>query len=447
MVEVEVISEEVVKPSSPTPPHLRTYKVSLLDQNAPTSHEPIIFFYPRRGRVVMDERVDQLKHSLSETLTRFYPLAGRFVDRLCIDCNDQGALFYTARIHCSLADVLSQPHIDLESLRQFLPVYVLSEQVYQVAIQVNLFTCGGLAISVFVFHKVIDATTMTSFFTCWSSIHRGSQVDSDSDCTSAASLFPPNESLPTDLTLMKATSLFREGKCIIQRYVFTAEALSAMKAKSTSQRVPNPTRIEALTCFLWKHGMAASRATWGGSPQPSILCCIVDLRRRLVPLLSKNAIGNILWKVITQCDKEESLQLDKLVAKLRATLKKTRDGIASKLQGEMGYYQTCKLLEEFRNTCARYKDVLNPYALSSLCNMGLNQVDFGWGKPIWVSSAGGEVDSDMKNFVRLMDGVGKDEIDAWVALDKREMLELERDPEFLALATPNPGIPILFSTL
>jgi hypothetical protein len=82
-MEVEIISKECIKPSSPTPPSLKTYKLSLLDQVVPSAYIPMIFFYPMNKSIshsvvdIVSQRSHLLKQSLSNTLTRFYPFAGK----------------------------------------------------------------------------------------------------------------------------------------------------------------------------------------------------------------------------------------------------------------------------------------------------------------------------------------------------------------------------------
>ena len=44
-MEVEIISSESIKPSSPTPKHLKTHKLSLLDQFIPSIYIPMVLFY------------------------------------------------------------------------------------------------------------------------------------------------------------------------------------------------------------------------------------------------------------------------------------------------------------------------------------------------------------------------------------------------------------------
>ena len=109
MMNVEIISEEMIKPSSPTPHHLRTHKRSFPYQLAPTIYIPIILFcQPNNGHDDVDHRQLQkfcrLKKSLEQTLNRFYPLAGTLKeDQYSIDCNDEGVRFYEARVACKLS--------------------------------------------------------------------------------------------------------------------------------------------------------------------------------------------------------------------------------------------------------------------------------------------------------------------------------------------------------
>ncbi|KAL7193800.1 hypothetical protein ACSBR2_025433 [Camellia fascicularis] len=119
-MEVELISKEIIKPSSSTPPHLRTLRLSLLDQNAGLSYTPVILYYPKRdANFNVDEKlINQLKDSLSETLALFYLLAGRVEDRLTIDCNNEGILFSIAR------ELLTAQSPNLQSLGYLLPYYV-----------------------------------------------------------------------------------------------------------------------------------------------------------------------------------------------------------------------------------------------------------------------------------------------------------------------------------
>ncbi|OVA06426.1 Transferase [Macleaya cordata] len=125
-MKVEVLLRESIKPSSPTPHHLRTFNLSFLDQIAPPIYVPLIFFYASDGdgnNKMEACRRDVLKKSLSEILTRYYPLSGRIKeDSFIIDCNDDGVDYLEARVHNNcrpVSEFIQNPDVHL--LKQFLP--------------------------------------------------------------------------------------------------------------------------------------------------------------------------------------------------------------------------------------------------------------------------------------------------------------------------------------
>ncbi|GKB04348.1 vinorine synthase-like protein [Tanacetum coccineum] len=111
-MEVEIISKESIKPTAPTPLHLKTFELSILDQLIMPPYVPIILYYPNHtGDTIFQalERSVSLKKSLSKTLTQFYQLAGMIKNDLSIDCNDVGANYVLALVHCRLDDFLRDP--------------------------------------------------------------------------------------------------------------------------------------------------------------------------------------------------------------------------------------------------------------------------------------------------------------------------------------------------
>ncbi|KAA0044622.1 salutaridinol 7-O-acetyltransferase-like [Cucumis melo var. makuwa] len=155
-MEVKVLSKENVMPSSPTPPHLKTFQLSLLDQFSPVLYAPLIIFYPMdnkddpRHHQSHEELMATLKSSLSKTLSHFYLLAGRIVDK-SIRCSDEGAVFIEATVSCSMSEILKQPNN--EFLMKLIPCSERCtkpiEEYAHVIVQANVFDCGGIAICYF----------------------------------------------------------------------------------------------------------------------------------------------------------------------------------------------------------------------------------------------------------------------------------------------------------
>ncbi|KAK3414561.1 hypothetical protein EUGRSUZ_H00425 [Eucalyptus grandis] len=353
MVEIEVTSREAIKPSSPTPHHLKTFDLCLLDQMTLMYYAPVVFFYPTdqfcTPSLPIERAPSTLKESLPEALARFYPLAGRLNrNNLCVDCNDAGILYVEARACGSLLEFIESPDIGL--LDEFLPLHGLApephEEAFLLGIQVSVFPCGGIVIGTSSSHKVIDGTTLSAFLRTWAAIAAGRPDQAmRAECTAAATLFPRSEVMPSNAQVWIGIPFVKPGKSSARRFLFDTKALSTLKELARSKNVPNPTQVEALTGFLWKYAMRASRA-----------------------------VGSV----------------------------------------------------RSRNDC---------YTFVSWCGMGFNEVDFGLGRPRWIS-AGNVGDDAFKNVVILVDTWSGDGTEVWIVLEEREMGLLENDGEFREFASP-----------
>lgn len=131
--------------------------------------------------------------------------------------------------------------------------------------------------------------------------------------------------------------------------------------------------------------MDASTKVWE-SQQPSTLTQMVDLRRRMVPPLSEYSVGNIFWMAHHDASVDEEVCVDGLAVLLRKAVNKTREAFVPKVQSISKCDKAIQeFLEDEKDRYDNSKKLINPFEFTSWINMGLNQVDFGWGKPIWVS--------------------------------------------------------------
>lgn len=166
VVKIDIITREIIKPSSPTLQHLRFMKLSLLDQLNFTMSTPILFFYPNKIQNIK-QKSQLLKSSLSKTLTLFYPLAGKLKDHSFIHCNDHGVEFVEALVDCPMTDIFQNP--DNFLLEKFISVDLnsIESSFKDVVIQANFFTCGGLTIGVSLSHKIAYAASLVTFLMAW----------------------------------------------------------------------------------------------------------------------------------------------------------------------------------------------------------------------------------------------------------------------------------------
>ncbi|PON64742.1 Transferase [Parasponia andersonii] len=437
-MKLEIIKRETVKPSTPTPSHLKTYKLSFVDQLSPAVYGRIIYFYTGLQNDVAapysggsnERRSKQLKKSLSETLARFYPVAGTVTDdNLTVECNDKGAQYVEARFSGLLSAFLEQP-ASLEILQQFFPAKVKSPEAGTwplLLVQATFFDCGGLALGICTSHKLIDAPTMGILMKSWAqtSSSRSSDQPVVEPAFNAASYFPPR-----DLTCLKMPPVeMNKVECETKRFVFDKPKIMVLKAKVSGE----PSRVQAVTALIWKCAMAASRMHSRVPVNKFYLSQAIDIRKRAEPPLPENLIGNVVGIVLVQITNNgHDAELQDLVAVLKKGMREFTENNAKRLGGDEASEVVFESLKEGGNLMVR--NDTNGLIFTSLCNAQLYEtIDFGWGKPIWVTVP---VATGGSNFVTLMD-TKCGGVEAWVTLTKEDMATFETNPELLEFAYPS----------
>ncbi|KAK6131053.1 hypothetical protein DH2020_035206 [Rehmannia glutinosa] len=414
----------------------------MLDQISPSALLNYILYFPCTIEITDPESfstqtTEQLKHSLSLILTRFYPLAGRVnIDGQSIICNDQGVPFLVAKFPGQKLSDHLPPNPNLISRRRLIPCDAdqVSPGPSVARIQANYFDCGGVAIGVIFWHKVLDGISICNFLNSWAAATtRGLSNDAAWPNYIAQYLFPHREDPPGRPGFLTIT---KNGKSVRRRYVFDALSISELKAKS-SVLVQRPTRVEVVSALIWKCFMAVSLAN---NCSASVVSHVVNLRRRAEPPFPSECFGNFIG--FTAATNENNIEKDHGLAHL---VRKIRDGI-SKIDGDYinrmygdeglsGYRQNLRL------TWSDVPEGADVLKITSWCGFGLyTSADFGWGKPVWLASCdtGCDSGSPFSNVVWLMDTRDGDGIEAWVTLDENYMSVFNDVEDLRALACINP---------
>ncbi|XP_030542088.1 stemmadenine O-acetyltransferase-like [Rhodamnia argentea] len=426
-VQVEVISKDTIKPSSPTPDHLRHYKLSFLDQIQVPVFMPLALFFPRDDGTSLDEKRSRIKRSLAEALAKFYPLAGRVRDNTYVDCNDEGALYVEARVRCELSDILENPVPRV--MNRFFPCELDDVQDLAVAVQVNFFECGGLALSLLISHKVADALSFFTFLNAWAAAARGDPGITD-PCFNSSELFPP-----INLSGFQASTGIVKDNMSTRRFVFDAATIASLReqfadltnvAAAADQPRRRPTRVEALSSFLWSRYMASTQPIEARGNKIYTVLHAVNLRTRMEPPMSERHFGNISRLAITVPTVDAGGY--KIVNQVRDAIKQVNEEYVRKLREGEGHL---KSLKDLSSSVSRGEVV--SFSFTSLCRFPTYEADFGWGKPAWVGSAS----LTFKNLIVFMDTKSGDGIEAWVNLKEDDMAKFEQDEELLALVSPS----------
>ncbi|KAJ8760363.1 hypothetical protein K2173_012648 [Erythroxylum novogranatense] len=436
---LEIISRKTIKPSSSTPQHLQTFQLSFWDKPIPVPPEygTIIFFYQTNDCQNDDDetlsmflqRSNTLQKSLSQTLTHYYPLAGRLKDdATAVDCFDEGAYFVVARIDCQLSTLLNHP--DADFLSHFCPALDTNNvpSGCMLAIQLTLFNCGGIAITVSPSHKLVDASSLCTFVQSWTSLNTAREGSSKVVTPIPIFLEPHSKPPSVLLNMPKLTGI--PGDFVRRRFVVPASKIAQLRTKTTGSSTPSGQQYlsdsDLVLALIMKSAILASRSLSESSSGSYVLFQLVNMRKRVRPPLPASTIGNIALYYTTKIE-ENQIELNELAGKFRKSL-----------------IEFCNLPDNsIPNEEPKFSIKGSPYCCTNLCGFPLYEIDFGWGKPSWVTSTV----LQFRNIIVLQKTKEGDSIEVWISMDEREMAVFEQDHDIIAYASNDPSVLAAYSRM
>ncbi|XP_057777617.1 pelargonidin 3-O-(6-caffeoylglucoside) 5-O-(6-O-malonylglucoside) 4'''-malonyltransferase-like [Salvia miltiorrhiza] len=418
-MKVEVKSRNLVKPATATPSHLRLYKISMIDDLNPPIHVIRILYYPPHSPTL------NLEPSLAQILPAFYPLAGRYLKHLhAVDCNDAGAHFSHALVHSHLHHLLSDRAFPTSRLNALLPVAIAAADGPadpMLAVQINTFLCGGVALAVCASHRIFDACSLNIFLAAWANAATGGQLTMRPDFSSPA-LFPSESADPLEFGV-------GERRIVGRRIVFDKNAISRLRAHADLDGGKTPSRVVAVSTALTQALLRADtdkREHEGGPARAALITHAINVRERTVPPVAKHACGT--WVSMSHVEiaaGERGIaerDFPKLVRKMReATVRGVEDCARILSEREFGRRVLVDSYAEIAEKGLRgdYKVIY----VTDWSKFGDYELDFGIGKAVWVSLA----DVPLEDLMILMNTRENDGIEAWVYLEESDMPYFQQD--------------------
>lgn len=374
-MEVQIQTRKLIK----QPLHLRELKLSCFDQIAPPVFGSFIFFFktPINGH----QTLKKLESSLSDVLTKFYPFAGRFIqDRNAIDCNDQGAEYLEARVSVSLNQFILE-ELDAKLVNLLAPYP--NELVFTptiLAIQINEFDCGGLAIGTSFSHKFADMGSR--FLGSWMDGLLVVELVSMLWNVWVSKLnpfcllgFKPTYKIPIpDDTL---------DTLITKRFIFTAFAIAALKAKVGLGQF---SRAQLLIALIWKVRISMAKK------KDSLQIFPYNFRGKTALPIPTNGAGNVFINILVRftANDDKNPDLLHLVNLVGNELRNAAESFGKAETAEDLFLSATNSSREIHETLSRGDTEI--CILTSLSKFPYYEADFGWGMPGWIASVHKDVE-------------------------------------------------------
>ncbi|XP_019171632.1 PREDICTED: acetyl-CoA-benzylalcohol acetyltransferase-like [Ipomoea nil] len=464
-IHTRLLTEKLIKPSTPTPANLNRITLSLLDHLSPSTYINIIFYYNpiiNHPTPPHDHQTRlHLQKSLSDALTAFYPLAGRYDrDDGSIKCDDQGVGYAEVEVEgCRMVDFLDDLHC--QNLNRLLPHLdgggdSGNSSTPLVVIQVNLFKCGGAAIGVCVWHKIADTHTTIQFINAWAAKAASDlQIagDDDGDCkvelqrlTFNGGSFFPLKNFPVEMP-----PLGHDMKVVTRRFVLNGRKVSSLRTefKEYYSKVNGgasvrtlPSRVTLVTAVFWKALIGTAAASRHTRLRPSLLSPAMNLRGRTssFPAISNDSYGNFWTPFVAHFNPKNSNEDDRATLSWQDLVGPITDAMQTMLDlvqhgsGDEISRAAIKAFQEVQETMAGgghgEEEEVDAFICSSWCRFPLYEADFRWGKPACVSS-----DNRFEMFILMDSSDGDEGIDVWVYMDQPKMQLLEQDPHIIAFTS------------
>ncbi|KAK7396148.1 hypothetical protein VNO78_16949 [Psophocarpus tetragonolobus] len=413
-----------VVPLESTPCSTSTLSLSLCDQIKLPSHGSQLYLYTKT-RITDDSTfasaIHTLSTSLSETLTLYYPFAGRLkrnhTGHFQLLCNAKGALLIEAACHrelafqdlCAFASTYAVPKIDYDVPIEDVPLLVA---------QVTRFPSGFITLGINLCRAILDGTSVTSFVNSWAKLARGEYLDStliplldrtmlDSRKLNKPPRFEHLEFLPppiwtqqrqTHMKLQLGTAILELTKGQVQILKKKASDFGSGYVNGNSGSVRPYTSFEVISGHLWRCVCKVRYASDVG--QPTRLTTLVNCRNRLRPSLPTAYFGNATFPTVTpSCSFDEIMHkpLSYAVGKVREAVEKMSDEyVRSALDYIAGIEDLNLFRDTFYNSAGKDREDPNLYVVG-WTNFAYNETDFGWGKPVCLLP--GNINSNGKAFL------------------------------------------------
>ncbi|KAL2334531.1 hypothetical protein Fmac_015744 [Flemingia macrophylla] len=380
---------ELVAPAIATPHELK--ELSGIDnQHGLRHHFPLIQFYRHQPLMAGKDPVEVIKQALAKTLVFYYPLAGRLREspngELKVECNGEGVTFIEADADVTLdqfGDNLMPPFPCFDKLLYNVPDSHGATDSPLLLLQVTRLKCGGFIFALSFNHSMCDAIGISQFLNALAEVACGAVKPSIFPVWCREILCardPPrvtcnHREFRQEIHEHNTISMFRPCE---RSFFFGPKEIASIRALLPHDIATKSSSFEVLTAWLWR--CRTKSLEWQNPGQEVSLLFAVNARFghcKFKPPLPNGFYGNA-WvhpAAVTTVEKllghplEYALELVKNV----------------KYETNEEYVHS---VIDFRATKrGHYYPGLGYFIVSDHTKVGFTNVDFGWGKALYIGVA------------------------------------------------------------
>ncbi|XP_076914318.1 putative acetyltransferase At3g50280 [Bidens hawaiensis] len=306
---VEIISDCFVKPKyqseeSKKPIYLSSWDLVLVSINY--IQKGLLFGLPENKEFSITTFVDDLKDSLSATLTHFHPLATRLSTRkhqnppsLTIFLNPEnspGARFIHSAVNVTVADILTPTDVPLIVQSFFDHHKAVNHDGHEQSLLSIKVTelIDGIFIGCSINHMLVDGTSYWHFFNSWSEMFKSRSFNISRPPILDRWILAGSDPI-VKLPFTHEDQFINRPDCPMLReriFHFSSESLAKLKTKANSKcNTAKISTLQSLSALVWRCVTRARRITADGNTSCSLA---VSNRSRISPPIFENYLGNMV---------------------------------------------------------------------------------------------------------------------------------------------------------
>ncbi|KAI3793237.1 hypothetical protein L1987_35853 [Smallanthus sonchifolius] len=392
---VQVKVAALVAPSDPT--HTHVLKLSAVDSQLFLRFAIEYLLIYRFNGVDREALTGRVKSALARALVPYYPLAGRVrarPDGSCLEvvCRGQGAVFIEATADFTLSDFEKAPRYVTEWRRLLaLEVADVLKGAPPLVVQLTWLSDGAAALGVGFSHCICDGVGSVEFLNLFAKLATGRR----SGATASAAAFKPKPIWQRHLLdptpfkheasqrpefnrvtdRCKFMTRFAPDQLTPTSVTFDEWRVNELKnyiTRTSQLRLNSVTTFEALSAHIWR---SWARALDFPPNQTLKLLFSIDIRHRVKPSLPTGYYGNA---IVLGCAQTTARELtENGVAYVAELVKEAKDRVDDN-------YVKSVVNSVSLNGASCVPDPVGVLILSQWSRLGLERVDFGFGRPVQV---------------------------------------------------------------